>query len=105
MRLNANIIKTFIRIQYAITKNSDSDEIINTTYMVCQELYSKDEIALLADEVFEDGLEQNQKVINKMMEMLKQLLISEYEGLNLDEDGLDEADRVVFEVLESIGNL
>lgn len=86
--------------------SQEKDKIIESTFETCHELYSKDEIELIVGDIFELGEEENKKVMERMTEMMNSLLIVEYEGLNIDDDdGLDEADRVVLDILESIGNL
>ena len=103
LKLNSKILKTFIRIQFLM--KSGRNDIISLINAIGGQFFSSDEIELLVDEVLADGDEKNEEIIQKMLDMFQSYIITEYDGLNEDEDGMDEADRLIIEILESIGSL
>ena len=103
LKLNSKILKTFIRIQY-LMKSSRKD-IVSIVNAIAGQFFSVDEIELLVDDVLASGEERNEEIIQKMLDMFQGYIITEYDGLNVDEDGMDEADRLIIEILESIGSL
>lgn len=84
---------------------SGRNDIISLINAIGGQFFSSDEIELLVDEVLADGDEKNEEIIQKMLDMFQSYIITEYDGLNEDEDGMDEADRLIIEILESIGSL
>lgn len=101
--INDHFVKTFIRIQVFTAK--DPKEIVQFVTESCNDLYKKDEIEVFVDEILKEGHKKNKEVIDKLLLMIKQFAIDDYKDLNVDEDGLDEKDRIMMDVIQSIGLL
>lgn len=99
--VNEGIVKTFIRLQLASGKNRE--DAIQYVFKAAHGLYREEEVEDLVNEIYAEGLGRNKEVVEKLFSMLKTYVIPDYEGENIDEDGLDEADRIMIEVIESVG--
>lgn len=100
--VNDGILKTFIRWQLASGKTRQ--EAVNHVLKASHGLYQESEIEDFANEIYAEGEGKNQEVVDKLLSMMKRYVIPDYQGLNVDDDGLDEADRMIMEVVESVGN-
>ena len=99
--VNDGIVKTFIRLQLASGKSRE--DAIQHVFKAAHGLYREEEVEDLVNEIYAEGLGRNKEVVGKLFSMLKTYVIPDYEGENIDEDGLDEADRIMIEVIESVG--
>jgi len=96
-------IKIFIRLQLA--SQVKRDVCIEKVLGLCGDLFSSLEIEDWTNEIYAGGIKVNEKVIDKLMLMLEEFVSLEYYDLNIDDDDLDEADRLKIEIIESIGLL
>lgn len=94
------MLKMFLRLQLAM--GVPKDQAIESAFRSCRELFSWNEISDMTSEIYLDP-DRNQMVVDKMLEMSSQYVIKDYLDLNPDEDGLDEADRIMLDILESMG--
>jgi hypothetical protein len=99
--VNDGILRTFIRLQLASGKKRE--EAIKYVFNAANGLYQEIEIEDMVNEIYAEGIGRNQEVMDKLLSMISTYVIPDYEGENVDEDGLDEADRMMMEVIESVG--
>jgi hypothetical protein len=99
--INNGILKTFVRLQLASGKNRE--ETIKHVFKASHGLYQEVEIEDVVNDIYAERPGRNKEVIDKLLSMIKEFVIPDYEGINTDEDGLDEADRMMMEVIESVG--
>ena len=100
--INDDVVRTFIRIQLYALKSRE--ETVTFVTQACHGLYQESEIEMMTDNILSEGLSKNKEVVDKMMGMLKSFAIPEYEGLNRDDNGMDESDRIMLDVIQSIGD-
>lgn len=101
--LNEEMIKTFIRLQL-ITQKPIND-IISSTVIVCNNIFTEEQIRLIIKQILDDNQYKNTEVIDKLLIMVKEYVIDDYFGLNVDEFGMDEADRMIMDIICSIGKI